>query len=58
MLKGRTLQGPGKKWEHYELNKNGKPLRQQMHVQRGDLVQIIAGRDKGKTGKIINVSTD
>ena len=50
------LQGPGKKWEHYDLNKNGKPLRLPMHVQRGDLVQIISGAEKGKTGKVTNVS--
>ena len=49
------MQGPGKKWEHYELNKNGKPLRVPMHVQRGDLVQIISGAEKGKTGTITNV---
>ena len=50
------LQGPGKKWEHYDLNKNGKPLRLPMHVQRGDLVQIISGAEKGKTGTVSNVS--
>ncbi|DBA96901.1 hypothetical protein WJX82_000283 [Trebouxia sp. C0006] len=49
--------GPGKKWEHYELNKNGKPLRVPMHVQRGDLVQIISGAEKGKTGTIKNIIT-
>lgn len=26
-----------------------------MHVQRGDLVQIIAGAEKGKTGKVTTV---
>lgn len=51
-----ALQGPGKKWEHYDLNKNGKPIRLPMHVQRGDMVQIISGAEKGKTGKITNVS--
>ncbi|KAL0024992.1 hypothetical protein WJX77_009656 [Trebouxia sp. C0004] len=49
--------GPGKKWEHYELNKNGKPLRVPMHVQRGDWVQIISGAEKGKTGTITNIIT-
>lgn len=52
-----SMQGPGKKWEHYELNKNGKPLIKPMHVQRGDFVQIISGSDKGKTGKIIKVES-
>lgn len=58
MLTTIILQGPGKKWEHYNLNKNGKPIRLPMHVQRGDMVQIISGAEKGKTGKITNVSLD
>lgn len=35
--------------------KNDKktPQRYQMHVKKGDTVQIIAGRDKGKVGEII-----
>lgn len=28
-----------------------------MHIRRGDLVQIIAGAEKGKTGKITTVIT-
>ena len=50
-----TLQGPGKKWEHYELTANGKPLRIPMHVKKGDTVQIISGDDKGKVGEIAKV---
>ncbi|KAL6782195.1 PRPL24 [Auxenochlorella protothecoides x Auxenochlorella symbiontica] len=49
--------GPGKKWEHYELNDNGKPLRIPMHVKTGDVVQVIAGDDRGKVGKIVKVHT-
>ena len=49
--------GPGKKWEPYELNKNGKPVRIQMHVQTGDLVQVIAGGDKGTVGRVARVFT-
>lgn len=49
------LQGPGKKWEHYELTANGKPVRQSMHVKAGDVVQVITGADKGKIGKISKV---
>jgi hypothetical protein len=45
-------QGPGKKWEHYELNKNGNPLKIAMHVRKGDTVQVIAGKDKGKVGEV------
>ena len=50
------LQGPGKKWEHYETNKNGKVVRPTMHIRKGDTVQIIAGKDKGKVGQISKVS--
>lgn len=50
------MQGPGKKWEHYKLNKNGKPIRLPMHVRTGDFVQVIAGAEKGKTGEILKVS--
>lgn len=49
--------GPGKKWEHYPLNKNGKPIKVPMHIKKGDTVQIIAGKDKGKVGKISDVLT-
>jgi hypothetical protein len=35
-----TLQGPGKKWEHLEVNKNGKPVRVSMHVRLGDTVKV------------------
>ncbi|NES43679.1 KOW motif-containing protein, partial [Moorena sp. SIO2C4] len=29
------------------------PLRYKMHVNKGDTVQVIAGRDKGKIGEIL-----
>ena len=51
------LQGPGKKWEHYDLTANGKPVRHKLHVRKGDTVQVIAGSDKGKVGKITSVVT-
>ena len=50
------LQGPGKKWESYDLNKNGKPVRIPMHVKTGDTVVVIAGKDKGKVGEVSKVS--
>jgi large subunit ribosomal protein L24 len=31
---------------------NTPPLRYKMHVKKGDTVQVIAGRDKGKVGEI------
>ena len=49
------LQGPGKKWESYDLNKNGKPVQIPMHVKTGDTVVVIAGRDKGKVGEVSKV---
>ena len=51
------MQGPGKKWEHYDLNKNGKPVRIPMHVKKGDTVQVIAGRDKGTIGEVTKVQS-
>jgi large subunit ribosomal protein L24 len=29
------------------------PQRQKMHVKKGDVVQVIAGSDKGKVGEIL-----
>lgn len=49
--------GPGKKWEHTEVNQNGKPVRVSMHIRLGDTVKVIAGSDKGKVGKIMSVNT-
>lgn len=49
--------GPGKKWESYELNQNGKPVRKPMHVKTGDRVVVVAGDDRGKVGTIAKVFT-
>jgi large subunit ribosomal protein L24 len=49
--------GPGKKWEHYALNKNGNPIRPPLHVMTGDTVVVIAGDDRGKVGKVEKVFT-
>lgn len=49
--------GPGKKWESYELNKNGKPVRLPLHVKTGDTVVVIAGDDNGKVGTVDKVFT-
>ncbi len=32
--------GGGRKWEHKEVNKNGKPVKIGMHVKKGDTVQV------------------
>lgn len=32
---------------------NTKPQPQKMHVKKGDTVQVISGRDKGKVGEIL-----
>ena len=35
---------------------NKKPVKaQKMHVKKGDTVQVIAGKDKGKVGEILTV---
>ena len=33
-----------------------KPLRYRMHVKKGDTIQVISGRDKGKVGEITSVN--
>ncbi|MEL6495718.1 MAG: 50S ribosomal protein L24 [Cyanobacteria bacterium J06623_7] len=33
-----------------------KPARYRMHVKKGDTVQVISGRDKGKVGEITSVN--
>ena len=38
-----------------EMTAQGKPIRYKMHVKKGDTVQIIAGKDKGKVGEIMQV---
>ncbi|KAI8464365.1 MAG: plastid ribosomal protein L24 [Monoraphidium minutum] len=49
--------GGGKKWERQELTANGKPVRIDMHVKKGDVVQVIAGEDKGTVGEVEKVLT-
>jgi large subunit ribosomal protein L24 len=34
---------------------NQSPKRYQMHVKKGDTVQVISGRDKGKVAEIVQV---
>jgi large subunit ribosomal protein L24 len=33
-----------------------QPVRYKMHVRKGDTVQVIAGRDRGKVGEILSVN--
>merc|ERR1719335_149921 len=47
--------GPGKRWEHFEVNRNGKPIRHKMHVKKGDTVVVIAGDDKGTVENVTAV---
>merc|ERR1711966_592242 len=44
-----------KRWVKQELNQNGKPVRVKMHVKKGDTVQVIAGKDKGKVSEVSDV---
>ncbi len=36
-------------------NAKKKSVRQKMHVKKGDTVQVISGKDKGKVGEIVTV---
>eukprot|EP00879_Flechtneria_rotunda_P000892 GHRR01001019.1.p1 GENE.GHRR01001019.1~~GHRR01001019.1.p1 ORF type:complete len:199 (+),score=84.17 GHRR01001019.1:214-810(+) len=47
--------GGGKPWERTEVNNNGKPVKFKMHVKRGDIVQVVAGKDKGTVAEIEKV---
>lgn len=38
------------------LSKTQQPVRHKMHVRKGDTVQVIAGRDRGKVGEILSVN--
>ncbi len=33
----------------------GEALRRKVHIRKGDMVMVIAGRDKGKTGRVLHV---
>lgn len=35
------------------MAKSATPVRYKMHVKKGDTVQVIAGREKGKVGEIL-----
>ena len=37
------------------MSARGKPVRYKVHVKKGDTVQVIAGKDKGKVGEILKV---
>ena len=36
--------------------KQKKTVRQKMHVKKGDTVQVITGKDKGKVGEVVATS--
>ena len=35
------------------MAKTKKPLRYKMHVRKGDTIQVISGRDKGKVAEVL-----
>jgi large subunit ribosomal protein L24 len=37
------------------MNKQSKPRKQSMSIKKGDTVKVIAGKDKGAEGKVIQV---
>ena len=45
-----------KKWEKFSTTANGKAMRLDVHVHEGDTVQIVAGEDKGKITKVLDVN--
>merc|ERR1712224_287895 len=47
--------GPRKRWCNLPLSKNRKPLRQNLHIKKGDSVVVIAGDDRGTVGQVLMV---
>lgn len=41
----------------FRKNANGRPI-QATKIRRGDMVQVIAGDDKGKVGKVLQILTN
>lgn len=39
---GKANLGGGKPWERTQVNHNGKPVKVEMHVKKGDIVQVGA----------------
>ena len=37
------------------MSARGKPIRYKVHVKKGDTIQVIAGKDKGKVSEILKV---
>ncbi|MBN2283941.1 MAG: 50S ribosomal protein L24 [Deltaproteobacteria bacterium] len=31
---------------------------ERVHIRKGDMVEVIAGREKGKTGKVVSINHD
>lgn len=52
---GKANLGGGKPWERKQVNHNGKPVKIAMHVKKGDIVQVIAGSDKGTVAEVEKV---
>jgi large subunit ribosomal protein L24 len=40
------------------MSKNAAKKKSRMKIKKGDLVQVLAGKDKGKQGKVISVDTE
>lgn len=38
------------------MRKQKEVVRQKMHVRKGDTVQVITGKDKGKIGEVVAIS--
>lgn len=38
------------------MRKQKELVRQKMHVKKGDTVQVISGKDKGKVGEVVAIS--
>jgi large subunit ribosomal protein L24 len=49
---GKANLGGGKPWERTQVNENGKPVKMDMHIKKGDIVQVccLCGLGYGQLG--------
>lgn len=50
---GKANLGGGKPWERTKVNKNGNPVKIDMHVKKGDIVQVRASQEDEEQGMCV-----
>lgn len=57
---GWWFAGGGRKWEHLDVNENGKVERPKLHVKKGDFVQVelVGQKEQGWGGEVVDLKRD